>query len=62
MMQAWADYLDRLRACDRASPTRDFLSLDLSPAETLAKPEESAHKSRKAREKQDGALPQLELF
>ena len=62
MMQAWADYLDQLRAYERSSSAGDAAALHSPTEATLPKPEETPHKPRKVQQKQDGALPQLELF
>jgi len=62
MMQAWADYLGRLRAGGRDASRAGAAYLDSSTDRQLQGDRPSRHRSPRASESSHGTGPQLELF
>ena len=62
MMQAWAEYLDGLRASKRESTITDASAPRANGRTQSENLTQDQNKSPKSREKRGGTAPQLELF
>ena len=61
-MQAWADYLDRLRSGNSQSILMDMPASSDHSWGRLRQEAKGREDSRKSEQKPDGTAPQLELF